>query len=380
MEGIELNLDSIYEGSDVDFFQDEEITEEPKTGDSEITDENVTEESDDSQLFEDDEVSEVVGDNKDTKENNPTSDDVDTSSPNTYSSIASAFKEDGVVLFSDAEDSELTSINDAESFREFLEERINKEVESRLNDTQKRINEALGYGTNPKDIELFESSLAQLNSIHEEDITDESEQGETLRKQLIYTDYINKGFTKERALKKTQQSFDAGTDIDDAKEALESNKDFYQSKYNEVLKTIKEEANKRREKSREQAEALKKSILDDKDGFGGMEVSETVRRKVYETINKPVAKNDAGAGITALQKFAAEHPNEFMKYVGYFYVTTDGFTKMGNIEKTVETKVKKQQMSAFERAINSTARNSNGSLKFIGAKNDSAGIGWELDL
>lgn len=44
----------------------------------------------------------------------------------------------------------------------------------------------------------FEKTLNILNSIKEDDINAETEDGENLRRQLIYQDYINRGFSLKR--------------------------------------------------------------------------------------------------------------------------------------------------------------------------------------
>lgn len=371
-----LSLDDLYDADT--FFQDEEEieTQEDTETSEDIEKENVTEEN---QLFEDEDNPENVGDEKNTENGNTDSENADSSSPNTYSSIASSFKEDGVPLFSDADDEAIKNITDSSSFREFMETQIEKAVNERFEDSQKRILEALNYGTNPSDIQLFESSLSDLNSIKEEDIKDESERGENLRKQLIYTDYINRGFSKERAQKKTQQSFDNGTDVEDAKDALSSNINFYETKYQEILDKNKEESQKRQEQAKKDAAALKKAILEDADGFGGFEVSDTIRKKVYETINKPVYRSDdKKETMTALQKYAHDHPSEFMKYMGYFYVVTEGFEKLGNIEKSIERKASKKQMNAFERVVNSSNK-SGGNMRFVSGSSNVT-QNWQLDI
>ena len=68
----------------------------------------------------------------------------------------------------------------------------------------------------------------------------ENNEGENLRKQLIYQDYINRGFSKERATREVKRSFDSGSDLEDAKEALESNINFFKNKYEDLIKEAKE--------------------------------------------------------------------------------------------------------------------------------------------
>ena len=82
------------------------------------------------------------------------------------------------------------------------------------------LDEALGVGVEPSAIQQYERTLDYLDGISDDSISDESERGETLRKQLIYQDFINRGYNKERDIREVNKSFNAGSDIDDAKEAF----------------------------------------------------------------------------------------------------------------------------------------------------------------
>ena len=64
----------------------------------------------------------------------------------------------------------------------------------------------------------------------------------------------------------------------------------------------------RKLKGAKQAEALKKSILNDKQLFGDMELSKDIRKKAFENISRPVYKDpETGEYLTALQKYEIEH-------------------------------------------------------------------------
>ncbi|MCG8399422.1 hypothetical protein LWS67_23325, partial [Bacillus atrophaeus] len=86
------------------------------------------------------------------------------------------------------EDNEVEEISSAEDFAEA----VNKQIHSMLDDRQKRIDEALNSGVSISDIQRCEKALEFFNSLQENDIIDESDKGEKLRKQLIYTDFINR--------------------------------------------------------------------------------------------------------------------------------------------------------------------------------------------
>lgn len=379
MEG--LSLDNMMTGEEAAALFDpesnkEETEETPSENPKENKEENkeTTEVVDVDTLFTD--KPESVG-SEDNKEQEGTSSKEGTS-PNFYSSIAKAFAEDGV--FQDLNDEALSKVNDAESFIDLME----KQIQSKLDEKQRRIDEALNAGIEPTQVQRFESNMKVFNSITDEAISEEGEKGENLRKNIIYEDYIQKGFSKERAIKAVERSITAGTDIEDAKEALQSCKDQVAKAYNEAIKEAKEEKANEEKELREQAEALKKSILSDKKPFGDLELDKNTRQRVFDAISKPVFTDpETGDKLTAIQKFEADNHNDFMKYVGLTYVLTDGFKSLDGL---VKGKVKKEigkGLKELEHTLNNTARNSNGTLKFIsgvGSDPESAFRRFTLDI
>ena len=255
-------------------------------------------------------------------------------SPNTYSSIAKAFADEGILP--DLEDDEIKKIDSAESLRAA----IDKQIQAGLDERQKRIDQALNYGVETSEVKKYEQTLNYLDSLRETNLEAEDEQGANLRKQLIYQDFINRGYNKDRALKMVERSFNAGTDIDDAKEALKSNKEFFQDEYDSLIEEAKKAQEKEETDRKERAEKLKKSIFEDKKFFGEIEVDKTTRQKVFENISKPVWKDpETGEYYTALQKYEMDNHEDFMKNVGLLFTLTDGFK---NIDKLVKGKVKRE--------------------------------------
>ena len=379
MEG--LSLDNMMTGEEAAALFDpesnkEETEETPSKNPDENKEENkeTTEVVDVDTLFTD--KPESVG-SEDNKEQEDTSSKEETS-PNFYSSIAKTFAEDGV--FQDLNDEAISKVNDAESFIDLME----KQIQSKLDEKQRRIDEALNAGIEPTQVQKFESNMKVLNSITDEAISEEGEKGENLRKNIIYEDYIQKGFSKERAIKAVERSITAGTDIEDAKEALQSCKDQVTKAYNDAIKEAKEEKANEEKELREQAEALKKSILSDKKPFGDLELDKNTRQRVFDAISKPVFTDpETGDKLTAIQKFEADNHNDFMKYVGLTYVLTDGFKSLDGL---VKGKVKKEigkGLKELEHTLNNTARNSNGTLKFasgVGSDPESAFRRFTLDI
>ena len=364
----DFNLNGILSEDEVSaLFSDEdteETSQETPPEQKENNQENDTTEVDVDDIFgneDDSESPESVGSEENNQETEGTSSEKKGTSPNNfYSSIAKALKEDGIL--SDLDDDMLDKAETPEDFASIIEAQIN----ARLDEKQKRIDEALGVGVEPSAIQQYERTIDYLDSISDDAISDESEKGETLRKQLIYQDFINRGYSKERATREVNKSFSAGSDIDDAKEALQSNKEFFDESYKKLIKEAKDAENERIKEQKKEAETLKKSILEDKNVFGDLVVNDIQRKKIFENISKPVYKDpDTGEYLTAIQKYEQDNHTEFMKYVGLIYTLTDGFKNFDGLVKGKVNKEMKKGLKNLENTLNNSTRNHDGSLKFV---------------
>lgn len=385
----ELSLDNILGAEEIEnlFVEDENTQDTPpangeppkKEEEPDNDKEETTEVVDVDNLFTD--TPESVGSGKEnTEEKEDTTPKGDGTSPkNFYSSIAKALKEEGI--FPDLDDEGLSKVKDPEDLRDL----IDQQIKAGLDERQKRIDEALNAGVEPTEIRKYENTINFLDSIKEDNISDEGDKGEKLRKDLIYQDFINRGYSKERAAREVQKSFNAGTDIDDAKEALKSNIDFFKDKYDELVNEAKSEAEQEEKERKEQAEKLKSSILNDKDVFGDLSIDKSTRQKIYDNIAKPVYKDpETGEYFTAIQKYEMENRTDFLKNIGLLFTLTDGFK---NLDGLVKGKVKKEVrkgLRELEHTLNNTARTSDGNLKFVSGVDEDPesfiGKGWNLDV
>lgn len=385
----ELSLDNILGAEEIEnlFVEDDETQdtppangEPPKKEEEPSKDkEETTEVVDVDNLFTD--TPESVGSGKEnTEEKEDTTPKGDGTSPkNFYSSIAKALKEEGI--FPDLDDEGLSKVKDPEDFRDL----IDQQIKAGLDERQKRIDEALNAGVEPTEIKKYENTINFLDSINEENISDEGDKGEKLRKDLIYQDFINRGYSKERATREVQKSFNAGTDIDDAKEALKSNIDFFRDKYDELINDAKSEAEEEEKERKDQAEKLKSSILNDKDVFGDLSVDKSTRQKIYDNIAKPVYKDpETGEYFTAIQKYEMENRTDFLKNIGLLFTLTDGFKNLDGLVKGKVKKEVKKGLRELEHTLNNTVRTSDGNLKFVSGVDEDPesfiGKGWNLDV
>ena len=392
----DLGFDYIFGENEIEnlFVDDasaEETAKQPETEDEADVDGEETNgetekttEVDPDDLFreKEEEKPESVGSEKDKEVKGDTAtveDDGTSPNENFYSSIANAWAVDGILPNLDEE-----TIKKAKT-AEDLSDLIEAEVVARLDEKQQRISKALENGVEPDDVRKYEGVLQQLSSITDQQVSDESEKGEQLRRNIIYQDYINKGINPAKAQKMTERSIDAGTDVEDAKEALQSNREFFQQKYNELLDNAQKMAEEEKAERKKQAEKLKDSILKDKALMGDMEITGDMRKKVFENISKPVYKDpETGEYLTPIQKYELEHRADFLKYVGLFYTLTNGFKDFDSLAKGKVKKEIRKGLSELEKTLNGTRRNQDGSLKMItSVKDDPESFitgGFRLDI
>jgi len=303
----------------------------------------------------------------------------DGSSPSIYSSIATALKNDGI--FPEFSDDELSAVTTPEAFGELFEKAISAKMDERM----KRIDQALGNGVAPDTVKMYEQTLAYLGSITDDVINDESEQGENVRKQLIYNDLINRGYTQEKAVREVEKSFKSGSDIDDAKDALAALRGFYQNGYDKIQQDAKDRAENMRKARKQDEEKFRKMILEDDIVLGETKLDKRTRQSVFDAVSKPVYKDpDTGQLLTQVQKFQKENPLEFLKQIGMWFVLTDGGKNINGLVKQQAIAEKNKGIKELERKINSSAFDSDGSLKYVsgsGMTNDTLlEGGWKVDL
>lgn len=378
-----LSLDNILDEQQIqNLFVEEPSTEQEDSKDANqennSKENNTTEVVDVETLFTD--KPESVGSDEDIQEQEDTTpESSSTSQNNFYSSIAKAFKEEGI--FPDLDNESFSDIKSPEDFRDLIEQQI----KAGLDEKQKRIDEALSIGIEPSEINKYENTISYLDSINDEQLKQESSDGENLRKQLIFQDFINRGYSKERAEKEVQKSLNAGSDIEDALDALNSNKEFFKEQYDNIINKHKEQEEIEAQNKREQANRIKKSIMEDKNIFGDISIDRNVRQKIYDNITKPVYKDpDTGDVYTAIQKYEMDNKEDFIKNLGIIFTLTDGFKNLDGLVKNKVRKEVKKGLRELENVINNTSRTSDGTLRFAGGVNEDPesfiGKGWKLDV
>jgi len=265
-----------------------------------------------------------------------------------YSTILSSLRDDGILP--DIDEDLIKTAKTPEDFATAIE----KQVAARLDETQRRIKEALDNGVEPDEINNYEGTINYLNSIKEDDLSSDTEEAKSLRENLIYQDYLNRGFKPERAKKEVDKSITAGTDIEDAKSALESNKEYYMHSYQSLLKEQEDLAKEAKEQRRKEMETFSKKILDTEEPLSGVKVDQLTRKKILENATKPIYKDEEGNLMTSIQKYIKENPIDAQYYLNLFYTLTDGFKDINKLVKPKVAKTTKENIRSLESKLRNT--------------------------
>ena len=298
----------------------------------------------------------------------PESDNDSGTPQNLFSSIARILRDKGV--FPDLSDKDADAVQDEAA----LEKLFNDKVSSMLDDRQRRIEQAMNSGASTGEMQQYENAVQLSQFLNKRETADllnrEGDDGEKLRKQVMYQDYVNRGFKHERAVKLIEKSFADGTDIDDAKEALQSCKEYYQQQIDDFQQELEDRKKQQQDAEQQQYNNLKKNILDKESFFDGVKVDKATRQRAYDAITKPVHKDEQGNYMNELQKYQREHPMEYVGNVALLYALTDGFQ---NVKKLAAGPIKaglKKGFAELESVLNSTSRNGDGTLNLANTSPD----------
>ena len=366
IENLFIDSDSKEPEEDKAKSQDNKATESPKE-DTKSTEDSFLNNSEDFN-FED---SESVGSEDESQESTNSA----STSKNFFSSLANSLKQEGILP--DLSDEDLKNVKESKDISKLFDSYI----ASKMDEKQKRVDDALNLGVDASDIKKYENAISYIDSITDDKISNEGQEGENLRKQLIYQDFMNRGYTKERAIKEVQKSFNAGTDIEDAKDALTSNRDYYKEGYEDLIEEAREAKKKVQEDIAQRTEAFKKNVLESDKVFGDIVIDTATKKAALDAVLKPQYKDSKGNMITAVQKYQQEHSDEFLKNIGIIYALTNGFT---DLNKIVQSKVKTATKNAYrelENKINNSRRNADGNLVFTSGVSDTeSSFNWKLDV
>ena len=88
--------------------------------------------------------------------------------------------------------------------------------------------------------------------------------------------------------------------------------EIYISQYNNLVSENNSKIEAEKQARTKQAETLTNSILDDENTFKDLSVDKSTRKKIYESITKPIYRDpETKQQYTAIQKYALDNPADF---------------------------------------------------------------------
>lgn len=345
-EELGMNLflgDEFLEEDDNNLDQPDDVDHNNENDVDENDDQDINEDTD-----EDDNPDGVVGENTEDDDSDENNDD--SSSPPLYKSLASYLHDEGVL--SSVESSELEKVESIEDLANLITKEVKAKELSDLTDLQKEAVEAFRAGIDVETFKQHKTVEDNLESITEDILVSDQE----LRSQLIYQDFINQGFSEQKAQRLTDRSIEADDDIEDAKEALENIKKGIKDRYDaeiEFKRKEREEADKKYQKTQE---TIKKNILEKKELVKGIELNETARKQILSNMLNPVGKNPiTGADENILMKDQREN-EDFNERLYAIYTLSKGFTDFSYFGK----KEKNNTVKDIEKALKNNQHVING--------------------
>lgn len=272
-------------------------------------------------------------------------DDIDdpSSNPNLFKSLATLLKEKSLISSDDLD------VTDEDSFVELFKKEIERNEYSDLSDYQKEylknIREGIPHEKAVRDI----TQLDQLNTISEDILEEDVE----LRKRVIFQDFVNRGYSEEKANKLVQRSLEMEVDMEDALDAISSIKEFTKERIDKENLLLKQQKDLQEKEREDNIKKITKEIESLTEVIPGYKVSDNVKNKIKENMFNVVGENPVTKQPeNQLMKYQRTNPVDFDKKLYYLFTLTNGFTNFENIKQETQSRA----LQDLEKAYNSTTK------------------------
>lgn len=331
---LSLGMDMFIDTEEDDNFLLEEETntdldteKENNLNENESSEEVVGKESDDDEI-----------DEKDEKE---VDDKESSSNPNLFKSLANLLHEKSLISSMDSD------VETEDDFVELFKKEIKNSEYSDLSDYQKEYLSKIREGIPQEKIEKDLNDFMQLDSITEEDISKDID----LQKRVLYQDFINRGYSEDKALKYVNRSLELDAGEEDSLDALQSIKESFKKRVEEENERIKNQRLEEEKARESNVKLITKEIENLSEIIPEYPVSENIKSKIKETMFNVVGSNpDTGEPENELMKYRRENPVEFDKKLYYLFTVTKKFENFDLLNKNSRS----QAIRDLEKAFSST--------------------------
>ena len=230
----------------------------------------------------------------------------------TIKALAEALITNGVLT---AEEKELNELKDYSDLENLVKASIKNSEYSDLNDSQKEYLDALRAGIPEEYIAKHQNITSQLNSIEEEDITEDENLAINLYSALLK----NKGFSDDKIARYVNSAKTNETLVTEAKESLDELKEIQKNTFATEQKKL-EDANKaKQEKIKTEHEEIKNFLTSgNSEVIKGNKIDSKTGSEILKSMTTAVDTID-GHSVNALQKFAHNNPVKYKAVLNYLF-------------------------------------------------------------
>jgi len=233
-----------------------------------------------------------------------------------YSNLAAEFKAKGVLPELDI--TKIKSLKD-------IEDAIKLQIDSGLTDRQRTIEDARSSGADVTEVTEKANTIEKLKQVSPEYIQDE--RNGQFRKTAIIQDFMQKGYDSERATAMAQRSIDAGTDVEDAKFALDALIKAEESTLQGLISSAKN-------KETDSLKDIKSYIATTPEVIPGIVLTDTQKDELYGQITSDLGNKENAF----MQAQKADPVGSRIKLETLFYLTK-GLTDFGIFGAKQESKI-----------------------------------------
>jgi predicted nucleic acid-binding OB-fold protein len=234
-----------------------------------------------------------------------------------YSNLAAEFKAKGVLPELDIE--KIKSLKD-------IEDAIQNQINNGLTERQKFIEDAQRSGAPVSEVSEKAETIDKLKRVTPEFLNDE--RNLQFRMTAIVQDFMQKGYSEERATSMAQRSVDSGTDIEDAQFAL-----------NDLIKAeeaaLKGLIDGAKNQEQDSLNNIKRYISDTPEVIPGISLTNSQKDELYNQMTTSVS-DDRDNAFMAAQK--VDPVGSRIKLEALFYLTK-GLTDFSVFGAKQETKI-----------------------------------------
>lgn len=334
----------------------------PKNGQKQAKDDD----DDDNDVDDDSDEPELILPSGKSNSSNDTDSNSSTLSPKFFSSLVQALKEGGIL-----EDIKDEDIKSQEDFFNVLEESIKAREFADLDDNQKAYLEALRTGIPHEEIAAHQRNIEAYNSITEDVLAEDSDDGADLRRTIIMNNFITKGIAEAKAKKLTDKIFDAGEDVEEATESLNELKTIEKQQFeaNKQAKIAAKAAQAKAEK--ESVDKLNKIVKETKELIPGLQIPQAMKNNIVKGLTQPVAYTEDNRPLDIISKYLYDNPIDGRFKLAYLLTVTDGMKKMNVLENK---KAKSNAFKDLESALRAT--DSGGTVGFNDGDGNDVKFDW----